>query len=173
VIQQIIKLNADKFVEKDHYLVVDADTILLRPLIFERKKSYLINVHWDCSACRKKYVAKILHNKKAYRYDFLAHNMLFSKKILQDLKQHITDIHQDSWDKVLLKLFNEDKYMCKYFSEYELYATYLTEFSNEKYRFVSNANITVHRNLLKNLDSIIPAYAGDYKSLSMHHCVIF
>ncbi len=173
IVQQFIKLNADQFVQKDHYLVVDADTIFLRPVIFVRKDAYLINVHWDCCQFRKRVTSKFLNNKKVYRYDFVSHHMLFSKKILKQMKAHIEKIHGDTWDNIFLKAFTEDKSNVSGFSEYELYMTYLTEFTKEKFRFVSNANITVHRNLLGNIDKIMQAYANDYKTISLHSFIQF
>lgn len=172
IIQQFIKLNMQDIVEKEHYLVVDADTFFLRPVVFMQNNLYLVNVHIDCCKLRKTYTSNILNNKKTYAYDFVAHHMLFSKKILQQMKQHIENIHNDVWYKVFLKSFVNDQISLRGFSEYELYTTYLTEFTQEKFKFVSSANLPMHRNFLASVEQIIKAYAADYKSISLHHCLM-
>lgn len=173
IVQQFLKLSADKVVKADHYLVVDADTVFLRPVIFEEKGTYFINAHWDFAPNRKKMTSLILGNDKAYQYDFVSHNMLFSKSILANMKKHITDRFDKSWDLAIMELISKDGESRYSFSEYDLYATYLTEFSGVKFRFLSNANITVYRNFLDRLDKIIPAYSHQYKSISLHHFILF
>lgn len=173
IVQQFLKLNADKVVTNNHYLVVDADTIFLRPLVFEKAGVYLVNTHWDISPDRKKMTAKLLGNTKVFQYDLVAHNMLFSKEILAGMKKHIENRFQKRWDLAALELFHEDKNNVNGFAEYDLYMTYLTEFSGAKFRFISNANITVYRDFLNRLDHIIPAYSHQYKSISLHHFILF
>jgi hypothetical protein len=174
IIQQFLKLNADTIVENDHYLVVDADTIFLRPLVFiDNAGRYLVNAHWDYTPIRKKITALLLGNEKVFQYDFVCHNMLFSKKVLKSMKQHIEQRFQKSWDQAVLDLLEKEKDGLSGFSEYDLYTTYLTEFSGEKFKFVSNANITVYRNFLDRLEKIMPAYSAMYKSISLHHFVLF
>jgi hypothetical protein len=169
-IQQFLKLNADSIVENEHYLVVDADTILIRPVIFVLKdNTYLVNTHWDCSTERKKVSAIILGNKKVFLYDFVTHHMFFSKKILKNMKDHIEKRFHKRWDLAIMDMFaKENDEFRSGFSEYDLYATYLTEFSGVKFKFISNANVTVYRNFLDRLEYIIPAYASQYKTISLH-----
>lgn len=173
IIQQFLKLNADKVVNNNHYLVVDADTIFLRPLVFEEEGTYLVNAHWDVSSNRKRVTSKLLGNTKVFKYDLVSHNMLFSKEILAGMKKHIENRFQKRWDLAALELFREDKDNLNGFAEYDLYMTYLTEFSGVKFKFVSNANITVYRDFLSRLDHIIPAYSHQYKSISLHHFILF
>ena len=181
IIQQFLKLNADTIVKNDHFLVVDADTFFLRPVIFIKDSpptkndgiTYLINTHWDCSHLRKKMASDLLGNKKLYYYDLTTHHMLFSKKILKQMKDHLEKIHGEKWYKVLVNYCKSPQFNRASFSEYELYMIYLTEFSNVRFQFVSNANITVYRNFLDRLDKIVPAYAQQYKTISMHHFIKF
>ncbi|MBI1954498.1 MAG: hypothetical protein HYS39_02695 [Proteobacteria bacterium] len=174
IVQQFLKLNADFITQHDHYLVVDADTVFLRPLVFAYEDgAYLVNTHWDCSTLRKRTTALLLGNKKVYQYDFVSHHMFFSKTILKAMKEHIERRFQKRWDQAILDIFEKNKDYRDGFSEYDLYITYLTEFSNVKFKFVSNANITVYRNFLSRLDQIMQAYSHQYKSVSLHHFVLF
>ncbi|MFM8454837.1 MAG: DUF6492 family protein [Gammaproteobacteria bacterium] len=170
IIQQFIKLSMEKIVEQDHYLVVDADTIFLRPQIFYDNGKYLVNTHWMCTMGRKIFSNNIIKNDKIWLLDFVTHNMLFSKNILSELKKRIENLHAKPWN---LAILDQGKnYNIRFFSEYELYMTYLTELSGADYQFVSNANMTVHRNSFFGVDEIIRAYANDYKSISLHHFIL-
>lgn len=202
ILQQFLKLNADTVVEQDHYLVVDADTVMLRPCVFmkpsfwfylryklkrffpqmetlcpfiwmnleELAKTdlYLVNTQWDYQARIKRLTTKILGNKKCLLYDFVPHHMLFSKKILQQMKNHIGKRLGQPWHAAILKILKDENREGD-FSEYDIYTTYLMEFSGARCRLVSNANILVHRNLLDRLEKIIPIYGCQYKTITMHH----
>jgi hypothetical protein len=175
IIQQFLKLNADSFVKNQHYLVVDADTLFLRPIIFTLKDgTYLVNIHWMTAVQRKKMTSILLGNNKVFKYDFVSHYMLFSKSLLSDMKKHIEGRFGKRWDKAIVDLFAKGtpETSSSNFSEYDLYVTYVTECSKEKFRFISSANVTVYRNFLSRLDAIIPAYAPQYKSISLHHFMV-
>lgn len=163
----------EHIVEHDHYLVIDADTFFIRPVVFNTNHKYLINAHCDCSFLRKRFTAKLLKNKHVYVYDFVPHHMLFSKKILRQMKNHLETTHGKKWHEAIVQLLEEDKENHYGFSEYEIYVTYLTEFTTEPFRFVSNANITVFRNFIYKINDIIRAYASDYKTISMHEFIKF
>lgn len=175
VIQQFLKLSADKFVKNEHFLVIDADTFFLRPVVFMTKGKknedmYLINVHWDTCPKRKKFSAHIFGNKKVLRYDFVPHNMFFSKKILSSMKKFIEKKYDKNWTDALLYEMENYPNGPNAFSEYDIYMTYFTKIykGNESKRFISNANITVPRNRIGGIQSIITAFAPYYKSISMH-----
>lgn len=171
MLQQFLKLNADKIVEQDHFLAVDADTIYIRPQVFEFEDKYLVNVHWDTADYRKKITAKYLGNTNVYPYDLVTHNMLFSKEVLANMKQHVEKRFGKTWNEAFTDSFADEGYK-RGFAEYDIYMTYLTQFSGKKFRFVSNANITVYRDYLHKLDAIKQVYSADYKSISLHHFVM-
>ena len=175
--QQFIKLNADTIVEQPHYLVFDADTVFLRPNVFVDDDHpdgdhYILNIHSTCHCPRKVLASKWFGNTHAYKYDFVPHHMFFSTKVLGQMKKHLENRYHKPWFKVFLDDFKKDKDTLKAFSEFELYATYLTEFTDEKIHFVSSANIGVLRNRISAIDSLKAAYANDYKSLSFHYSEI-
>ncbi|MFM8453445.1 MAG: DUF6492 family protein [Gammaproteobacteria bacterium] len=170
MIQQFLKLSMDRIVEQKHYLVVDADTVFLRPVLFEYGGKYLINIHWDCSIPRKKLSQELLGHSKLWLLDFVSHHMLFSKTVLKNMRNHMESLHKKPWIDLVLEQAKSEK--LQYFSEYDLYMQYLTEFSKQPYKLVSNANLTVHRNSLPGIDAIMRAYSNNHKSLSMHHFIL-
>ena len=171
MLQQFLKLNADKIVEQEHFLAVDADTIYIRPQVFEFRDQYLVNVNLDTADYRKKITAKYLGNTNVYPYDLVTHNMLFSKEVLTNMKQHVEKRFGKTWHEAFTDSFVDKEYKSG-FAEYDIYMTYLTQFSGKKFRFVSNANVTVYRDYLPKLDAIKQVYGADYKSISLHHFVM-
>lgn len=168
-VQQFLKLNADQIVENEHYLVVDGDTFFLRPQTFMEGDTYFLNVSRTPCPMRKTATAHFLGNKAAYKHDFVNHHMLFSKKILGEMKKHIEKRFQKPWEQALLDGIKKGDPYRGGFSEYELYATYLTEFSGVDFRFLSSANIGIYKKMFfKSIEQIIPVYAAQYKSASLH-----
>jgi len=166
-VQQFLKLEASKFVDCDHYLVIDADTVYLRPQIFIEEQKYLVNVQWEPKVNRKIFTQQVLKDDKFYYYDFVTHQMLFSKKILNNLKMYVETLHGQPWDQVLFKLIDQDSQ--RGFSEYDIYQAFLTQHSGVKFKFISNANMSAPENFVHNIEFFKQAYAPNYKSINLHH----
>ena len=180
VLQQFLKLSAQKVAEQEHFLIVDADTLFIRPQIFikdkgivdkntpqEKPLNFIVNIHFDCFFPRKKACAELLGLTRVWQLDFVTHHMLFSKKQLAAMKKHIEALHGDRWDLVVLeKVVKKDRFSL---SEYDLYGMYLTELSGEDFIFTSNANRTVPRTLLPYVDKISASLSHECKSISLHH----
>ncbi len=171
VIQQFVKLEASRFVSQKHYLVVDADTIFLRPVVFKSDENYLINVHVDMCKKRKKWTAQALKKSKIHLYDFVTHHMLFSTDVLSDMKKYIEEKHDKPWYDVLLDISEGE--LKTGFSEYELYMNYLIDVAKMPYRLVSSANMVIFSNMLDKLDDYRAAFSATQKSASLHHFYVF
>lgn len=163
--QQYLKLNADSFVEKDNFLVIDADMILMRAHVFIYKGKTIFNVYRDYSLERKKFVQRITGIDKFYNLDFTAHHMLFNKEKLKDFKTHLETKYKKSWFDALNDLDLEDGN----FSEYELYANYMLKKYPNKFRFVHGRILNIERNKLEGLNFIQGAYSNEFKAVSSHH----
>lgn len=161
IIQQFIKLNADTFVRNENFLVLDADTILIRPTTFLRKGKLLLQFHNNYSPSRKKFVADVLHVQKVHNLDFTAHHMLFSKNKLSHMKQHIEETHNLPWYEVIV--------MQPDVAEYELYANFMLSFYPEQTRIVPAKNYTIIREQFrKGFEQMQNSLNHKYKSISAH-----
>ncbi len=162
--QQYLKLNANTIVDNEYYLVIDADTILIRPQIFVKPGKEILNILGDYWFKRKVMVQKALGFEKFHNLDFTSHHMLFSKTKLKSLKKYLEDIHGQPWQDVLDTLeITEGS-----FSEYELYANFVVHKFSDEVELVWGRNSLFPRDGLANIASAREYLSSRYKSLTMH-----
>jgi len=162
LIQQYVKLNADTFVDSQNYLVIDADTMFIRPQVFLHKGKTIFNIHTDYSLSRKQMVKEALGVDKFYQIDFTVHHMVMNKAKMQQLKSALQALHNKKWFDALNELHAED------FSEYELYANFFLHKYPNQIRIVAARNVWIPRERIGAFEGLRAALSKDYKSLSMH-----
>lgn len=163
--QQYLKLNADTVGTNEHFLIIDADTILTRPQIFVTKRKEVLNILHDYWFSRKQMVKMALGFEKFHNADFTSHHMLMSKSKLKALKQHLQDLHDKSWQDALDSL---DIPAADSFSEYELYGNFVAQRFPEEIELVLGSNTIFPRNGLANIGYAKDYLSCKYKSLTMH-----
>lgn len=162
--QQYLKLNADIVGTNEHFLIIDADTILIRPQVFVNERKAVLNILHDYWFCRKQMVKIALGFKKFHNADFTSHHMLMSKTKLKALKKHIQKLHGKSWQDALDSLdFPEGS-----FSEYELYGNFVAQRFPNEIELVLGSNSLFPRNGLANIGYAKEYLSCKYKSLTMH-----
>ncbi len=162
--QQYLKLNADTVATCEHFLIIDADTILIRPQVFVKNQKDVLNILYDYWFNRKQMVKIALGFTKFHNLDFTSHHMLFCKTKLKALKEHLQKLHGKSWQDALDALDIPENS----FSEYELYGNFVAQrFANEV-ELVLGSNSLFPRNGLANLISASEYLSCKYKSLTMH-----
>jgi len=121
--QQLLKLAGDRVSGSEHYLVIDADTILLRPHAFTAGgKPVFYSRSWTQPEYRKCY-RRLLGKPLGASGSFVAHYMLFSKSRLAELKRAITAHTGLVWHQAILTKIDRTKMFA--FSEFEAYGHYL------------------------------------------------
>jgi len=123
--QQLLKLNAGTIVETENFLVLDADTIFIKPKVFLYKNKTIFDVSEERHEPYHRVYEKILKRKSVSELSFISHYMLFNKSLLRQLKSEIEIIHGKPWDKVILEF--TDYSSISGFSEYELYGNFVSE----------------------------------------------
>lgn len=163
--QQFLKLSGDTICSQDYYLVLDADTILLRPQIFRHNQKMLFN-------CSKEYhkpyflmYESLLGRKPAYPVSFISHYMLFEKDKVRKLKEAIETRNGLKWYAAVIKKSDggEGK-----FSEYETYGNFvLDHYPNQ---VVTNYcfNLSLPREELRKIDKLKRTMSRKFKSVSFH-----
>ncbi len=162
--QQYLKLNADTVATCEHFLIIDADTLLIRPQIFVTKEKSVLNILHDYWFKRKQMVKIALGFNKFHNLDFTSHHMLFSKTKVQALKKHLQNLHGKPWQDALDSLDIPEGS----FSEYELYGNFVAQHFEDEIEFVLGCNIIFPRNGLSNIDKARDYLCNKYKSLTMH-----
>jgi hypothetical protein len=164
--QQLLKLGGDTLCKNDFYLVMDADTVLIRPHIFRRNnKTVFFCRNWTQPEYYKTY-HKLLKKKAASRVSFVTHYMLFEKSKLKQLKNKIKANHQMSWHTAILKNINKKRQFG--FSEFETYGNFL--YSSYPQGLIQKP--ALNKSLNVNAGQISPtelkALSKKYRSISFH-----
>jgi len=166
VLQQLIKLSADKFVTTENYLVVDSDTIMLRPISFFKNQK---PIHYLSEEWQPEYFTsfeKMFGYKSASRLSFVSHMMVFNCEKLQQMKKEIEDRNGKAWDEVFLSCVDKSK--MSPVSEYETYGNWLLKnfpgyqiFQPLYNRAMSTKSFTDYQDLKKK-------YSSKYQTVSFH-----
>lgn len=132
--QQILKLQMSAVVSSEYYLVVDGDTIFLRPpVVFDGTLPvYATTDHYHVPYLRA--ISELLGFEPAWEYSFITHYMLFSRVMVRRMLELITGRYP-WWDQVAQ--FVEPRppeYSFSQFSEYETYGQYLKHFHPGSFR---------------------------------------
>ena len=162
--QQYVKLNADTIGTCEHFLVIDADTILIRPQIFVKYNKEVLNILHDYWFKRKQMVKIALGFDKFHNVDFTSHHMLICKTKLKALKKHLQNLHGLPWQDALDNLSIPDGS----FSEYELYGNFVAQRFNDEIELVLGSNTLFPRNGVANVGYAREYLNCKYKSMTMH-----
>ena len=168
IFQQLLKLSGDKIVEKEDYLVVDSDTLLMGGSSFiDSKGRYCLQQGYEY---HKKYFEnyeKLFKKKPTNKFTAVCHMMIFNKKILFEMKKEIEDINKGKkWFEAILDLIdNTEK---SYFAEYETYANYLRSNYKKLTYLKPFYNKGLNRKELTSFENLEKTYSNKYTSLSFH-----
>ncbi|WP_438431631.1 DUF6492 family protein [Gorillibacterium sp. sgz500922] len=164
--QQLLKLAGDRISGSEHYLVIDADTVLLRPHAFmEGGKPVMYSRSWTQPEYRNAY-RRLLGKPPAASGSFVAHYMLFSKTRLAELKKAITAHTGLVWHQAILARVNRTKMFG--FSEFESYGHFVHARTSGKIvrRSVQNKTLSGYPSRLTAAQW--KELSGRYRSVSFH-----
>ncbi len=159
IFQQFLKVYSMFIIPNisSNVLIVDADTIFLRPVEFQDPKTGagLYNPGTEHTHAYFEHNAKVLPGwKKIFsQYSGISHHMLFQRSVMEALFNEIEKAHQKKPWKVFCESINKDELfrscMCV---EYELYFNFVFSKTNlVKIRHLKWDNIPLHRfDALKN-----------------------
>ncbi|MEK5026930.1 DUF6492 family protein [Paenibacillus sp. FSL M7-1046] len=164
--QQLLKMNGDHICRESHFLVIDADTVLIRPHRFRTGgKSIFYYRNWSQPEYFRTY-RKLLGTAAPSPKSFVTHYMLFEKAKLAGLKRKIEARHGMSWHAAIIRSIDKKKQFG--FSEFETYANYVYS-GNSAAVILKNANNKSLKTSAASLGKAqIQKYARTYRSLSFH-----
>ncbi len=180
LLQQLIILSADFFVEKENYFVINSDTVLINKhnfitadekFIFTQSPGYY-KPFFDA-------FSYIFKTKALNKFSTICHMMIFNNKILKEMRTEIENIHHKKWDEVIIstKNLNEKEKFC--FSEFETYPNWLLMRHPDLVKLKIFYNKVAGRTLLdfpkslgeiniENFDNLKRKYGHKYNSVSFH-----
>lgn len=169
--QQLLKMNGDRIVRANHFLVMDADTVLITPHSFlAGGKTVFYCRDWSQPEYFNTY-RKLLGVKAPRPRSFVTHYMLFEKTKLASLKKKIEAKHRMPWYRAIIHCINKKKQFG--FSEYETYANYLYALAPGSVLLKSARNKSLSSNASSLNEKQIRRQALKYRSLSFHKRKIY
>lgn len=165
--QQLIKLNADSFVECDDYLVIDSDTVLINKHNFKDECGrYIFQMSEEWHVPYRKTFEKIFGYNPISKLSFVSHMMIFNKKILGEMKSELEKIHNKKWDEVIIE--NIDNSEMSYFSEFETYGNFIKENYPEFIKQVPFYNLSIDKGRIVDFENLSNQFKEKYNSISFH-----
>lgn len=166
IYQQLLKWNADSLGETSHFLVLDADTVLVRPQVYERGGKVIFHYSDERNAPYYEMYRRLLNEAILCPMSFVSHQMLFDKQVLRGLKRQIEINHGCDWRTAILR--NLDRAQISGFSDYDTYGQYFFLHYPDRMAIEYWFNLSGTRSMLRNVRQLSLCYGGRYKSVSFH-----
>ena len=139
-LQQLIKLHGDSIPDiSDQFLVVDADTCLLRPISFTERTDDVCRLLFATGSEYHKPYFEHMHRmhqdfQKVHKRSGIAHHMVFDAATLREMRKWIERRHNMAFWQVFLKQVSPSAAAKSGASEYEMYFTYMHKFHSNRVR---------------------------------------
>lgn len=164
--QQLIKLNTDSFTRSENILVLDSDTLLIRPQIMLRGDRPIFNHSDEQHMPYYSMYQRLTGESKRYPLSFVSHYMILSRSGLRDLKKYLEQLHHAQWYQAILQSIDISE--SSGFSEYETYGNFYTYLSGSRCKHEYWFNLSLSRQKLQQIDKLVREHAHYYKSISFH-----
>ena len=161
VLQQVLKYSGASF--SDRFVVVDCDTILIRPHLFFQGNKTILRLAYEYSPHYRHFERSLGINEKKY-LSFICHMMPFRANILKELFFHIENTTGQPWQNYFASYA---KIYGMSVSEYDLYARFLIQ---KKYPYCYNPWLNKSVNISDDikLSDIVKEFANTKNSISAH-----
>lgn len=164
--QQLLKMNGDRICRERFFLVIDADTVLVRPHRFRSGgKSIFYCRNWSQPEYFRTY-RKLLGVPAPSPKSFVTHYMLFESAKLASLKRTIEVRHGVPWHTAILRSINKKRQFG--FSEFETYANYVYSRNSASFLLKNALNKSLKTPAGSLGKEQLSKYARAYRSLSFH-----
>jgi len=120
IIQQLLKLKGNILSNK--YLVIDADTILIRPHVFFLKQSTVLRIAYESAGIYRDAEQMLGLNNAWNHVSFVAHMMPFEGSVVKELRYYVEKKIGKEFETSMIEIARETGWLL---SEYNLYARFL------------------------------------------------
>lgn len=166
--QQFVKWG-DLPTVNDNYLVIDADTVLIGPHIFEEDGKTIFFHSEERHPPYYEAYQRIVGEEVVSPLSFVAHLMLMNRERVSELKAHIEKTHNRAWYEAIIA--NIDLREMSAFSEYETYGNWmLSRYPDQVIRHYW-ANLSLPREELGPYAELKSKYSSLCRSISFHSYV--
>jgi hypothetical protein len=165
--QQLLKLSVDTLAETAHCLIIDADTLLIRPQVFVWRDRCVLPVGDDLHTDYLRAYERLTGERAHPGLSFTAHHILVSVELLTQLKSEIATRHGCTWYNAILRSIDREAHSSV--SDYDLYGHWALRHSRRRPILTHWRNIALKRARLTELPTLLPDLAQRYKAVSLHH----
>ena len=173
--QQLLKLSGDTIVEKENYLVLDSDTVLINKHNFIKNEKFIFSQDAGYNKAYFNAFNFIFKRIAPNKLMTTCHMMIFNKKKLKEMKTEMENIHARRWDEIIIATKNLDKNESSCHSEYDTYPNWLlmrhpsaVEQKPFYNRGLAKAELLSNQNISASLDNLKIKYGNKYNSISFH-----
>ena len=164
--QQLLKLTADIVCTQEQYLVIDADTVFIRPVVFEKNSKTILYFSDEHHLPYFKAYKKMIGLSPLSPFSFVAHHMLIDRKKTAELKKRLEKKSKQLWYQSIINQINTNE--TSGFSEFETYGNFLLRFYPKKIYLNYWFNLSLPREDLVNINNLEKQYSPKYISISFH-----
>jgi hypothetical protein len=154
-LQQLIKLYAGFIIPNilDNYLVIDSDTIFLKPTLFFENTIPLYNFGTEYHLPYFIHMINLHPTfSKVNNMSGICHHFMFQKNILLDLFNIVENYHNKKFYEIFLLSIEKDQILGSGASEYEIYFNFLQKNYPNKYKIRPLKWLNVNNLLIENVD---------------------
>lgn len=165
--KQLLVLAADRISPAEHILILDADTVLIRPHRFLAHDKVTFFVSDELHGPYYEAYSKLLKMPWRFPLSFVSHYMLFERRRLETLRATIERENGCPWHEAIVAISRGTKEL-SFFSEYEMYGNYcLFKYPDDCLIQYWN-NLAVSRSMLGDINRLIARYQHSHRALSFH-----
>ncbi len=163
IFQQLLKLSG-AIGENENFLVVDADTVILRKMIFLTDSKPIFYESMERHFPYYEFYRKLFGKERIHFFSFISHMTLFNKRYLKEMKTEIEEKFNKKWYEVILENLDPNEISCC--AENETYPNWV----NNRYgsKKCINFNRTVEYEKACDYNYLYNKYSKKNKSVSLH-----
>jgi len=164
--QQFLKLSGDIFCTQENYLVLDSDTLLVRPQVFERDGKFIFNFSDEYHLPYFEVYERLLGYPASCPVSLTSHHILVNIHKLGQLKADLEARNGLVWYDAIMN--GIDKSEPSGHSDYDTYGQYALRGMKDNVYLEYWYNLSVPRHFLSKVDELAAKCARNYKSVSFH-----
>jgi hypothetical protein len=163
---QLIKLSPDLVSSEQKILILDADTVMIRPQTLSHRGRVVALVSSEYHPPYFSAYEAVLGHRPASRLSFIAHHTVMDRQILCALRDRIEEHSGRVWWQAIIDACDVSCLSC--FADYELYGNFALSCDRSLVRRWW-ANLPLARGAMAPLDDLQRTFGSTYRTVSFHH----
>lgn len=165
--KQLLVLAADRLSSNGHILILDADTVLIRPHRFLAHDKVTFFVSDELHPPYFTAYRHLLRMPWRFPLSFVSHYMLFERRRLEELRAAIERENHCPWHEAISAI-GRDTEEISFFSEYETYGNYCLFKYPDDHLIQYWNNLALSRSMLPDINRAIARFQHSHRALSFH-----